>query len=64
MKNVLKLLAKSILIPLGLPATASETDADIQKEIHDSGTTFLILNKEMKDTMKIINSHGEFGLLI
>ena len=31
MKNVLKPLAKSILIPLGLTAAASETDAAIQK---------------------------------
>ena len=32
MKNVLKQLAKSVLIPLGLTAAASPTDAAIQKK--------------------------------
>ena len=32
MKNVLKLLAKSVLIPLGLPEAASATDAAIRKK--------------------------------
>ena len=32
MKNVLKPLAKSILIPLGLTTSASATDAAIQKK--------------------------------
>ena len=35
MKNVLKPLAKSILIPLGLTATASATEAAIHKECLD-----------------------------
>ena len=33
--NVPKLLAKSVLIPLGLTAAASATDADIHKKIFD-----------------------------
>ena len=33
MKNVFKLLAKSVLIPLALSAAASATDAAIQKKI-------------------------------
>ena len=33
--NVLKPLAKSVLIPLGLTAAASATDADIHKKIFD-----------------------------
>ena len=33
MKNVLKTLAKSVLIPLGLTAAASATDAAIQKKL-------------------------------
>ena len=37
MKNVLKTLAKSVLIPLGLTATASATDATIQKKLFGSG---------------------------
>ena len=32
MKNVIKPLAKSVLIPLGLTAAASEADAGIQKK--------------------------------
>ena len=48
MKNVLTPLAKSVLIPLGLIATASATDAVIQKNIFGLGSTALtILNKEM-----------------
>ena len=37
MKNVLKTLAKSVLIPLGLTAAASATDAAIQKKVFGSG---------------------------
>ena len=36
MKNVLKLLAKSVLIPLGLTAAVAAIDAAIQKKIFDS----------------------------
>ena len=63
--NVLKPLAKSILIPLGLTAAASATDAAIHKKMFGSGnTTLIILNKEMNDIMKIIKSLEEFGLFI
>ena len=34
MKNVLDLLVKSVLIPLGLTAAASATNAGIQKKKH------------------------------
>ena len=33
MKNVIKPLAKSFLIPLGLPAAASPADAGIHKKL-------------------------------
>ena len=57
MKNLLKPLAKSLLIPLGLTAAASATDAVIHKKIFGSGiTTLIISNKEMNDIMKIIKS--------
>ena len=63
MKNVLKPLGKSVLIPLGI--TASATDADIQDKIFGSGMTKLIIsNEEMNDIMKIVKSLTEFGLLI
>ena len=64
-RNVLKPLAKSVLIPLGLTAAASATDAAIHKKMFGSGnTTLLISNKEMTDIMKIIRSLEESGLLI
>ena len=46
--NVIKPLAKSVFVPLGLTAVASAADAGIHKEILRSGTTTLIIsNKEM-----------------
>ena len=54
MKNILTPLNKNLLISLGITATASETDAVIQKKIFGSGTTKLIItNKEIEDIMKI-----------
>ena len=44
--NVLKPLAKSVLIPLGLTAAASATDAAIQKKMFGSGVTTLIISNE------------------
>ena len=53
-KNVIKPLAKSVLIPLGLTAAAIAADAGIQKKILGSGTaTLVILNEEMNYIMKI-----------
>ena len=64
-KNVLKPLAKSVVIPLGLIAAASGTDAAIYKNMFRSGiTTFIISNEEMKDVMKIVKSLEESGLFI
>ena len=65
MKNVLKPLAQSVLIPLGLAAAASATDAAIHKKMFGSGvTTFIISIEEMNDIMKIVKSLEEPGLLI
>ena len=62
--NVLKPLAKSVLIPLGLTAAAT-TDAAIYKKMFESGTTTLIIsNEEMNDIIKIVESFEESGLLI
>ena len=61
MKNVLKPLAKSVLIPLGLTAPASATDAAIQKTNFRSGRTTLIISN---DIMKVVKSLEESGLLI
>ena len=61
MKGILKTLAKNILIPLGLTAAASSTDAAIHKKIFKSGVTALIiLNEEMND-IKIVKSYEESG---
>ena len=55
MKNMLKPLAKSILIPLVLIASALATDAAIHKKMFGSGMTMLIMsNKKMNDIMKIV----------
>ena len=63
--NVLKPLGKSILIPLGLTAAASPTDAAIRKKIYRSGTTTLIIsNEEMEDIMKIVRCFEDSGLSI
>ena len=48
-------LAKNILAPLGITAAASAINAGIQKKIHASGTTTLIIsNEEINDVMKIV----------
>ena len=59
MKNALMPLAKSVLIPLGLTAAETATDATIQKKIYGSDMTAMtVSNKEMKD-MKIVKSLEE-----
>ena len=64
-ENALKPLAKSVLIPLGLTAAASATDAAIHKKIIGSWfTTLTISNKEMGDIMKIVKSLEDSGLLM
>ena len=64
--NVLKPLAKNVLIPLGLTAAAAAaTDGSIHKKLFRSGTTTLIIsNEEMNDIMKIVKSLEESGLFI
>ena len=54
MKNVLKPLAKSVLIPLGLTVAASATDAAFHKKIFGLSTTTLVIsNEEMNYIMRI-----------
>ena len=63
--NVLKPLAKSVLISLRSTAAASATDAAIHKKMFGSGmTTLIISNEEINDTIKMIKSLEESGLLI
>ena len=72
--NVLKILAKSVLIPLRLTTAALATNAAIHKKMFTSGRrcpsdlalrnmTIIISNEEM-NIMKIIMSLQESGLLI
>ena len=64
-ENVLKPLAKSVLIPLELTAAASAIDAAIHKKMFGSGVTTLITSiEEMNDILKIVNSLEESGVLI
>ena len=67
MKSVIKPLAKSVLIPLGLKATASAADAGIHKKILGSGhnnTTLIISNNGMDDILKIVKSLEDSGVLL
>ena len=74
-KNVIKSLAKSFLIPLGLTIAASAVDAGIHEKILGYGrrnsyssalhnTTLIILNDEMEDIIKIVKSLEDSGLLL
>ena len=67
MKSVIKLLAKSILVPLGLTAAASSADAGIHKKILGSGhnnTTQIISNDEMDDILKTVKSLKDSRVLL
>ena len=58
-------VAKNILVPLGITAAASAIDAGIQKKIHGSGTTTLIIsNEEMNDIMKIVQALEDSNILL
>ena len=64
-ENVLKPLAKSFSIPLGLTAAASATDAAIYNKMFGSRTATLIISyEEINDIMKIVKAPEESGLLI
>ena len=54
-KNVIKPLATSVSIPLGLTAAASAADAGIHKKMlgsgHNNTTTLIISNNEIEDNI-------------
>ena len=67
MKSVIKPLAKSVLVPLGLTAAASAADAGIHRKILGSGsdhsnTILIISNNEMNDIIKIVKSLEDSGV--
>ena len=58
-------LAENVLAPLGIIAAASATDAGIQKIMHGSGnTTLIISNEEMNDIIKIIQALEDSNILL
>ena len=58
-------LAKHILAPLGIAAAALANDAGIQKKIHRSGTSNLIISyEEMSDIMKIVQALEDSNILL
>ena len=72
-KNAIKPLAKSLLIPLGLATAASAADAGIHKKILGSSfpsssashnTTLIISNDKMKYIIKIEKTLEDSGLLL
>ena len=69
MKSVIKPLAKSVLVPLGLTAAASTADAGIHKKFLGSGsnnnnTILIISNNEIDDILKIVKSLEDSGVLL
>ena len=68
MKSVIKPLAESVLVTIGLTAAASAADAGIHKKIlgsdHNNNTTLIISNDEMDDILKIAKSLEDSGVLL
>ena len=65
MKNVIKPLAKSVLILLGLTVAGAAAVQEYIKKVLGSGTTTLIIsNYKMEDTIKIVKSFEDSGLLL
>ena len=73
---MIKPIAKSVLIPLGLTAAASEADAGIHRKTLGSGhnknnnnnnnnnNTLIISNDEIEDIINIVKSLEDSGLLL
>ena len=58
-------LVKDVLAPLGITAAASVIDAGIQKKIHGSGTTTLIIsNEEINDIIEIVQALEDSIILL
>ena len=58
-------LVKNVLAPLGITAAASAVDTEIQKKMHGSGTTTLLIsNEEMNDIMKTVQALEDSNILL
>ena len=70
MKSVIKPLAESVLLPLGLTAAASAADAVIHKKIlgpghnNNNNTTLIISNDEMDSLLQIVKSLEDSRVLL
>ena len=66
MKSAIKPLAKIVLVPLGLTAAASATDAGIHKKIlgSDHNRNLIISNDGMQDLLEIVKSLEDSGILL
>ena len=68
MKSVIKPLAKSVLVLLGLTAAAAAADAGIDKIIlgssHNNNAILIISNNEMDDVLEIVKSLADSGTLL
>ena len=66
-RNVIKPLAKTVLIPLGLTTAVSAADEGIYEKIsgwrHKNTRTLIISNDEMEDNIKIVK-YLDSGLLL
>ena len=65
---MIKPLAKSVVILLGITAAVSTADVGIHQKIlrlgHNNTTTIIISNDEMGDIVKIVTSFEDSGLLL
>ena len=58
-------LTKNIFAPLEITAATSTIDAEIQKKIHGSATTTLIIsNEKMNEIMKIVQALEDSNILL
>ena len=68
MKSVIKTLAKSVLLSLGLTAAASAADAGMHKKIlgsgHNNNTILIISNDEIDGILEIVKSLEDSGVLL
>ena len=57
--------AKNVLAPLWITAAASAIDAEIQKKMHGTGTTTLIIwNDKMNEIMKLFQALEDSNILL
>ena len=67
-KSVIKPLAKSVSVPLGLTAAASAADVGIHEQIlgsgHNNNTNLIISNDETDDNLKMFKSLEDSWVLL